>query len=38
VLGARGLGPLGRLVIGSVSERVLQHADCPVLIVKAKGS
>ena len=37
VLGARGLGALGRMMIGSVSERVLQHAECPVLIVKAKA-
>lgn len=34
VLGARGLGALKRLVLGSVSERVLRHAHCPVLIVR----
>jgi nucleotide-binding universal stress UspA family protein len=34
VVGARGLGALERLVLGSVSERVLRHARCPVLIVK----
>lgn len=36
VVGARGLGAIGRLVLGSVSERVLQHAPCPLLIVKGK--
>jgi nucleotide-binding universal stress UspA family protein len=37
VMGARGLGAVGRMMIGSVSERVLQHAECPVLIVKGKA-
>lgn len=34
VLGARGLGTLKRLLVGSVSEHVLRHAHCPVLIVR----
>jgi nucleotide-binding universal stress UspA family protein len=34
VVGARGLGTLQRLLLGSVSESVLRHADRPVLIVK----
>ena len=33
-LGARGLGPIQRLLLGSVSERVLHQAPCAVLIVK----
>jgi nucleotide-binding universal stress UspA family protein len=34
VVGARGLGALERVVLGSVSEGVLRHVDRPVLIVK----
>lgn len=34
VLGARGLGPIDRLLLGSVSERVLHHAACSVLVMK----
>jgi len=34
VVGARGLGGVKRLLLGSVSERVLRDARCPVLIVK----
>ncbi len=34
VLGARGLNPLKRLVLGSVSTKVLHGAPCDVLVVK----
>jgi nucleotide-binding universal stress UspA family protein len=36
VVGARGLGTVSRLLLGSVSESVLRHADRPVLIVKSR--
>jgi nucleotide-binding universal stress UspA family protein len=34
VLGSRGLGPLRRALMGSVSDSVVRHARCPVLIVR----
>jgi nucleotide-binding universal stress UspA family protein len=34
VVGARGLGALGRFVRGSVSTRIAHHATCDVLIVE----
>jgi nucleotide-binding universal stress UspA family protein len=33
VLGSRGFGPVMRLLIGSVSSRVIRRAPCPVLVV-----
>jgi len=36
VVGARGLGGVERALLGSVSEKVLHHARCPVLIVKER--
>jgi len=34
VMGARGLGKLARLLLGSTSQKVVSHAPCPVLIVR----
>ncbi|MEJ7843330.1 MAG: universal stress protein, partial [Rubrobacter sp.] len=34
VMGSRGLGPVGRLLVGSVSEGVVHHARVPVLVVR----
>lgn len=37
VIGAHGWGPLKRILMGSVSTRVLHEAPCPVLVVRANG-
>lgn len=37
VLGSRGLGPLKRALMGSVSDSVVRHAHCPVLVVRGNG-
>jgi len=34
VMGSRGLGRLGGALLGSQSQKVVQHAPCPVLIVR----
>ena len=34
VLGSRGLGAIGRLLLGSVGRGVLRRAPCPVLVVR----
>lgn len=37
VLGSRGLGPLKRVLMGSVSDSVVHHAHSPVLVVRGNG-
>src|SRR5262245_12835540 len=34
VMGTHGRGPLGHMVMGSVAERVVRQAPCPVLTVR----
>ncbi|CDY54032.1 BnaA09g54960D [Brassica napus] len=33
-MGSRGLSALQRIIMGSVSSFVIQHAPCPVTVVK----
>jgi nucleotide-binding universal stress UspA family protein len=37
VVGSRGLGPMRRALMGSVSSSVVRHAHCPVLVVRNSG-
>jgi nucleotide-binding universal stress UspA family protein len=34
VMGSRGLGAVSRALMGSVSESVVKHAHCPVLVMR----
>ena len=34
VIGSRGLGTVGRIALGSVSETVIHHSRCPVLVLR----
>lgn len=36
VMGSRGRGPLKRALMGSVSDSVVRHAPCPVLVVRPR--
>ena len=34
ILGSRGLSEFKGILLGSVSHKVIQHAECPILIIK----
>ncbi len=34
VMGSRGQSPMRELLLGSVSDKVLRHAKCPVTVVR----
>ena len=36
VIGSRGLSGMTRLLVGSTAQRVVEHAPCPVLVVKER--
>ncbi|KAK6277751.1 UspA - like 10 [Theobroma cacao] len=38
VMGSRAFGPIKRMFLGSVSNYCANHAQCPVIIIKSKGT
>jgi nucleotide-binding universal stress UspA family protein len=38
VIGMRRRSPIGELIIGSTTQRIMRGAECPVLVVKAPTS
>ncbi len=37
VVGSHGRSTVGRFLLGSVSDHVVHHAGCPVLVVRPRG-
>jgi nucleotide-binding universal stress UspA family protein len=38
IVATRGRTGLTRMLLGSVAERVVRHADCPVLVARDRGA
>ena len=38
VMGTRGRNKLKKVLLGSVSDHVVKHADIPVIVVRSKGA
>src|SRR5215208_6054332 len=38
VMGSRGFGPIRRALMGSVSDSVVRHAHCPVMVVRGEAT
>jgi nucleotide-binding universal stress UspA family protein len=38
IVGSHGKGFVSRVLLGSVSEYVMRHAPCPVLVVRAPNT
>jgi nucleotide-binding universal stress UspA family protein len=38
VVGSQGMGAMERVILGSVSSRLLHHAHCPVAVIHADGT
>ena len=37
MMGSRGLGGVRRALLGSISDSVVRHAPCPVMVVRQEG-
>ncbi len=38
VMGARGLSRIREMLLGSVTDGVIHHVDCPVLVIRRPGT
>jgi universal stress protein A len=37
IIGSHGRGGISRLLVGSTAQRVVEHASCPVLVIKGRS-